>query len=80
MLRLWPVRIRKQNLEESLEHRSDDLEDASDEIGDAADDMEDIMENFREALGEVDNKEDREAIRARINELIDNMNLKTDQQ
>lgn len=69
-----------ENLEESMEQRSDDLEDASDEVGDAAEDMEEAMENFKKALEEIDNNEDREAIRARINELIDNMNLKMEQQ
>ena len=66
------------NLEDKLEQRSDDLEDASDDIGDAADDLEDALENLQDALKEVENKEDREAIRKRVNEIFDQMNIQLD--
>ena len=69
-----------ENLEESMEQRSDDLEDASDEVGDAAENMEEAMRKFKDALEEIDNKQDREAIRKRINELIDNMTTNMEQQ
>ena len=64
-----------ENLEDKLEERSDDLEDASDDIGDAADDMEDALDSFRDALQEIDNPEDRKALRQRVNEIFDQMEL-----
>jgi len=62
-------------LEDKLENRSDDLEDASDDIGDAADDMEDALESLQDALKEVENPEDRAALRERVNVIFDNMDL-----
>jgi peptidoglycan hydrolase CwlO-like protein len=62
-------------LEDNLENRSDDLEDASDEVADAADDIEDALGNFQDALREVENAEDRAALRQRVNKIFDDMDV-----
>jgi|GEM_PF-6246441 len=67
-------------LEDKLESRSDDLEDASDDIGDAADDIEDALESFQDALQEVDNPEDRAAIRQRVNKIFDDMDIEMNEE
>jgi peptidoglycan hydrolase CwlO-like protein len=65
------------NLEDKLENRSDDLEDASDDIGDAAHDIEEALDNLKDALQEIDNPADREAVRERVNTIIDEMQVNT---
>ena len=66
----------QENIEEkseALEDRSDDLDDAADYVESGFDNIEDAIENFRKALEEVDNAEDRKAIRKRINEIMDEL-------
>ena len=60
---------------EALEDRSDDLEDASDYVEEGFESIEDAIENFKKALEEVDNAEDRKAIRTRINEIMDELEM-----
>jgi DNA repair ATPase RecN len=64
-----------ENRSDMLEERSDDLEDASDDVEDATDDIEDAMESLRDALEELDDPGQREQIRQRINQMIDELNM-----
>lgn len=64
-----------EKLEDQMEQRSDDLEDASDDIGEAADDIDGAIENLKEALEEIDNVEEREEVRKRVNKIIDDMKM-----
>lgn len=70
---------RLNGLEEKLDKQSNDLKDASKDIRKAAVNMEDALKSFKEALQKVENPEDREEIRKRVNEIFDEMQVEINQ-
>lgn len=71
---------RIENRADILDERSDDLAEAAEEIESATENLEDAIEDFQDALEEVDNKADRELLRVRINKMIDDINLRAENQ
>lgn len=72
-------KTRLNGLEEKLDKQSNDLKDASKDIRKAAVNMEDALKSFKEALQKVENPEDREDIRKRVNEIFDEMQVEINQ-
>lgn len=64
---------------EQYEERSEDLDEAAEEVEEGVDDIEEAIDHFQEALEEIDNPDDRKAIRERIIKIMDDIEVQKSQ-